>query len=84
MPRDHRERSGVATKVTSDIVRRLYSVKALWFAVNNDPNNSVQDLASDFYFAIGQVLEGVSIEHIVSEGVGKIDGRRVLQHMKEG
>lgn len=74
-------RSGLALKVTGDVIRRLVGVRALWFAVHNDPERSVQDLAVEFFFAVGQLLEGVPLEQVQ---MNKISRERVLQHVKEG
>lgn len=74
-------RSGLSLKVTGDIVRRLSAVRALWLAVHNDPDSSVQDLAGEFYFAVGQLLEGRALEQIEFQ---KINRTRVLEHDREG
>jgi hypothetical protein len=74
-------RSGLASKVTGDVIRRFVGVKALWFAVNNDPEHSLQDLAVEFYSAVGQLLEGISVEQVE---LHKISRERVLRHIKEG
>ena len=74
-------RSGLSLKVTGDIVRRLSSIRALWLAVHNDPDSSVRDLADEFYFAVGQLLEGRVLEQIEFQ---KIDKSRVQAHAQEG
>jgi len=74
-------RSGLSLKVTGDIIRRLSCVRALWLAVYNDPDSSVQDLAVEFYHAIGQLLEGRSLEQMEFQ---KINKEHVLEHVQEG
>lgn len=81
MPRKGGSRSGLSLKVTGDIVRRLASVRALWLAVYNDPDQSVQDLAVEFFHAVGQLLEGRPLEQMVFK---KIDKDHVLEHVQEG
>jgi hypothetical protein len=76
-----RGRSGISTQVTNDIVRRYRVVRALWLAVQNQPDVSIQDVASEFYCAIGDLLEGKSLRQIE---LRRIDLKRVLQHVKEG
>jgi hypothetical protein len=73
-------RSGLATKVTGDVIRRHGGVRALWLAVQNDPELSVHDAAVEFYYAVGELLEGKTLEEIE---LRKIDRRRVVQHIKE-
>jgi len=73
-------RSGLSLKVTGDIVHRLSNVRALWLAVQNDPDLSVQDAAVEFYYTIGQLLEGCTLEQIE---LRKINRTRVLAHAQE-
>lgn len=72
--------SGIAQRVAGDLVRRYHAVRALWLAVQNDPELSVQDAAVEFYYAVGELLEGKSVEQIEFR---KLDRARVLQHSKE-
>jgi hypothetical protein len=51
-------RSGVSSRVANEMVARLAVIRALWFAVHNDPGKSIDDLAREFYFAVGEALEG--------------------------
>jgi len=74
-------RSGLSLKVTGDIVRRLASIRALWLAVYNDPDSSVQDAAVEFYHAVGQLLEGRPLEQMEFQ---KINKEHVLEHVQEG
>ena len=76
-----RKRTGVSDRVTSDVVRRLMDIRALWFAVHNDPKFPVDALATEFFFAVGDVFEGKHIENIETH---KIDKARVLRHVREG
>lgn len=73
-------RTGLSTKVTGDVIKRHGGVRALWLAVQNDPEHSVQDTAVEFYYAVGELLEGKSLNEIE---LRKIDRRRVMQHIKE-
>lgn len=73
-------RTGLAAKVTGDVIRRHAGVRALWLAVQNEPEISVQDVAVEFYFAVGELLEGKPLDEVV---LRKIDRRRVMQHIKE-
>ncbi len=75
-----RARSGVVARVAGDVTARLREIRALWLAVNNDPNHSVADLAPEFYYAVGEVLEGRSIDTLA---LRKIDRERVKQHAEE-
>jgi len=76
-----RKRTGVSDKVTGDVVRRFVDVRALWLAVHNDPNLTVEEVGVEFYYAIGELLEGKSIEGVA---MYKIDRARVLRHVREG
>ena len=85
-----RKRTGVSDKVTGDVVRRLVEVRALWLAVHNDPNLLLENpppdrgprgVSGEFYFAIGELLEGKSIEQIQ---LNQIDRVRALRHVREG
>ncbi len=74
-------RTDLRLKITSDIVGRFSAVRAVWLAVQNDPDLTVQAAALEFYYAVGALLEGGTLEQI---DFRKIDRRRVLQHHKEG
>ncbi len=73
-------RSGVATRVVGDVAIRLRDIRALWCAVHNDPNHSITDLAAEFYYAVGEVLEGRGATALE---LRKIDRDRVAQHAEE-
>ena len=73
-------RSGVAGRVVGDVAIRLRDIRALWFAVHNDPGHSIADLSTEFYYAVGAVLEGRSISALE---LRKIDRDRVAQHAEE-
>ena len=73
-------RTGLSTKVTGDVIRRHALVRALWLAVLNDPDRTVQDVGAEFFFAVGKALEGTPLASI---DLKKIDRRRVLQHIKD-
>jgi hypothetical protein len=73
-------RSGISTRVAQDMAARLARVRALWFAVQNDPKNTVEGVSTEFYFAVGELLEGRAIKAIT---LRTIDRERVLAHVEE-
>lgn len=79
-PRRRGGRSGATTRATADIATRLRDIRALWFAVHNDPNHSVGDLAAEYYYAVGEILEGRPVRALT---LRQIDRDRVLQHVEE-
>lgn len=72
--------SGVSQKVSGEITARLKDIRALWFAIHNDPNHSVADLAPEFYYKVGELLEGKSLRQLVYHS---IDKGRVLEHVED-
>ncbi len=81
MPRGRSNKNGVSLKVTGDIVSRLSGIRALWLAIQNDPDLSVQDAAVEFFYAVGALLEGRALSQIE---LRKLNRGRVSQHFKEG
>lgn len=73
-------RNGISTRVAQDMAARLHRIRALWFAVQNDPSKSVEDVAAEFYFATGELLEGRSIRQL---SLRNIDRARVTAHAEE-
>jgi hypothetical protein len=73
-------RNGVSTRVAQDMAARLHRVRALWFAVQNDPKKSVEDVAAEFYFAVGELLEGRALKQLQ---LRHIDRDRALAHAEE-
>jgi hypothetical protein len=73
-------RNGVSSRVAQDAAGRLARVRALWFAVQNDPKATVENVSAEFYFAVGELLEGKSIEAIT---LRMIDRERVRTHAEE-
>lgn len=71
---------GASQKVASEITGRLRDIRALWFGVHNDPNHSVSQLAAEFYFKVGELLEGKSLTQLTYHG---IDKERVLEHVED-
>lgn len=67
--------------LSSDVVRKLTCVRALWLAVHNDPDRSVQDLSVEFFFAVGRLLEGESLEKLE---LRLISLKRAYPYLKEG
>lgn len=72
--------SGASHKVTNEIVGRLKDIRALWFAVHNDPKHSISDLSAEFYYKVGELLEGKSLSSLTYHN---IDRNRVLQHAED-
>lgn len=73
-------RSGISNHVTSDVASRLRDISALWLAVHNDPKKTVADLAAEFYFAVGEVLEGRPLSAL---SLSNIDRERLKAHAEE-
>jgi hypothetical protein len=73
-------RSGVSTRVASDVVNRLRDIRAVWFAVHNDPDKAVADVAAEFYFIVGEILEGRPLSAL---SLRKINRDRVNTHTEE-
>jgi hypothetical protein len=71
---------GASQKVTSEITGRLREIRALWFGVHNDPKHSISDLAEEFYFKVGELLEGKTLKQLTYHG---IDKERVLEHVED-
>lgn len=80
MSRRRGSRSGVSVRVANDVAGRLRDIRALWHAVHNDPHKSVEDLAAEFYFAVGDVLEGRTLKNVT---LHKINRERVIAHAEE-
>ncbi len=85
-----RRRSGPGTRtaaqeavrtVSNETVRQLATVRALWFAVQMDPDWSLKDLSREFYGAVGDVLEGKTLDQIE---LHRIDPKRVAPFLKKG
>lgn len=73
-------RGGASTRVVADVAGRMRDIRALWFAVHNDPKFSVTDLSPEFYYAVGELLEGRTLHAL---NLRKIDRVRVAQHAEE-
>lgn len=80
MSRKRGSRNGVSSRVAQDAAGRLARVRALWFAVHNDPRAAVESVSTEFYFAVGELLEGKSLESIT---LRTIDRERVIAHAEE-
>lgn len=72
--------NGASQRVTGEVVRRLRDIRALWFAVMNDPNHSVADLAPEFYYKVGELIEGKSLAGLTYHRISK---NRVLEHAED-
>lgn len=82
MSRRRGSRNGASVRVSNDVVGRLRDIRALWHAVHNDPHKTVEELAAEFYFAVGDVFEGIPLKSIVGR-LHKIDRERVTAHAEE-
>jgi hypothetical protein len=94
MSRRRGSRSGVSVRVANDVAARLRDIRAVWAAIQNDPHKVVacpcnnkecvakhqQYLADEFYFIIGDLLEGRPLKSLEFH---KIDRARVLAHAEE-
>lgn len=73
--------SARVANVTGEVARRLVYVRALYLAVYNDPDVTLQEVAVEFYGAVGEVLEGKSLKQIE---FNKIRRDKVLALLKDG
>lgn len=73
-------RSGVSVRVANDMAGRLRDIRAVWFAVQNDPTKTVADVAAEFYYAVGEILEGRTLRSLT---LRNIDLERVIAHAEE-
>lgn len=80
MSRRRGGRSGVSVRVANDVAGRLRDIRAVWFAVQNDPNKTVADVAAEFYYAVGEILEGRTLRSL---SLRNIDRARVIAHAEE-
>jgi hypothetical protein len=60
--------------------QRLDRIKHLWLAVFNDPVLTVEEAAREFFYDVGHLLEGKTLEQLEYR---RIDRNRVLQHARE-
>jgi hypothetical protein len=74
-------KTGVAQRTADLVIQRHKAIRSVWLAIQNDPELNVADAAVEFYYAIGELLEGKAIQQIEFR---KIDRKRVLQHHKDG
>lgn len=72
--------NGASQRVTGEVIRRLRDIRALWFAVMNDPNHSVADLSAEFYNKVGDVLGGTALADLTYYRISK---DRVLRHAED-
>jgi len=73
-------RNGVSARVANDVVGRLRDIRAVWCAVQNDPSKTVTDVAAEFYYAVGEILEGRTLRSL---SLRNIDRERVIAHAEE-
>lgn len=73
-------RSGVSVRVANDVIGRLRDIRAVWCAVQNDPNKTVTEVAAEFYFVVGEILEGRTLRSL---SLRNIDRERVIAHVEE-
>jgi hypothetical protein len=72
--------NGASQRVTGEVVKRLRDIRALWFAVMNDPNHTVADLSAEFYYKVGELIEGKPLAALTYHGISK---DRVLEHAED-
>lgn len=72
--------NGVSQRATGEVVGRLKAIRALWFAVMNDPDHSVADLSDEFYSKVGDVLSGKPLSDLIYYRISKT---RVLEHAED-
>lgn len=72
--------SGASQRVTGEVVGRLKAIRALYFAVMNDPDHSMADLSAEFYSKVGDVLSGMSLADLTYYRISKT---RVMQHAED-
>lgn len=72
--------SGASQRVTGEVIGRLKAIRALYFAVMNDPNHSVDDLSAEFYSKVGDVLSGMPLADLTYYRISKT---RVLEHTED-
>ncbi len=51
-------------ELTSRLAVRLKIIRALWMTVYTLPKENLQPLYEEFFFAIGEILEGVKPEDV--------------------
>lgn len=73
-------RSGASTRVANEVTLRVQRIRAVWCAVHNDPNHTVSDLAAEFYYTVGEILDGRELSALIFR---KIDRARVMAHAEE-
>ena len=71
----------IVRELSNDLARKVASVRALWLAVQNEPDKSVKDMSVEFYYAVGELLEGRQLSEIE---LHTIDPKRVSPHVKDG
>jgi len=64
----------------ADVVRRLHLIRCLWLTVHNDPDKTIEDQAVEFFYKIGEILEGKSA---VDLEFNRINRKRFLNHLNE-
>lgn len=72
--------NGASQRVTQEVVGRLKAIRALYFAVMNDPTHSMADLSDEFYSKVGDILSGMSLADLTYYRISKT---RVLEHAKD-
>jgi hypothetical protein len=80
MSRRRGARSGVALRVATDIASRYRDIKAAWLAVHNDPTRSVDSLAAEFFFMVGDIMEGRPLRTLKFTNINR---DRALAHAEE-
>lgn len=74
------KRSGVSRRVVVDVASRLREIRALWCAVQNAPELQVAEVAAEFYFVVGELLDGRTLQ---TASLRLIDKAQVVAHLEE-
>lgn len=66
---------------SADINRRLRGIRDLWLSVHNDHEKTIGDQAAEFFYKVGELLEGKNLDKLEFKA---IDKARVIRQIKEG
>lgn len=73
-------KTGVKDRTQGDIILRHKAIRDLWLCIQNDPELTVAEAATEFYYAVGELLEGKALAQLEFR---TIDRKRALRHNKE-
>lgn len=58
-------------QLTSRLAQRFKIIHALWLTVYTLPKDNIQPLYEEFFFAVGQIFEGVKPEEVNLQKIPK-------------